>query len=139
MTVRLGGVDFEIRAMTPLDRNAVFATWMRSAREAVHEHSDVPSEVFEATYPKFVERCLDRERTAVLYREESPGVVHAWACAHSSDVLHWAYVPFKLRGEGIGRAVITAALVGWPERVFVTTPVAPGHPRFVFSPFMAGP
>src|SRR5690242_13264565 len=105
------------RRMTRLDRNAVFATWMRSAREHLKEMPQarriVDWDTFQASYPLLVEDLLNRELTVVLFRPEDPGVVHAWACA-SATRLHWAYVPFPVRGGGIGKAAIATALGGYP-------------------------
>ena len=135
----VAGVTFHARPMTAQDRNAVFATWMRSARQSLEETRHVAFDVFQRSYPGFVERLLDGARTVVLFRQDSPAVVHAWACAGGPDVLHWAYVPFRLRGEGIGRAVITAALGGYPDRIDLTTPRQRRDAgRWIFNPFVAG-
>lgn len=133
-----GDVRLCARPMTRLDRNAVFATWMQSAREHL---KDTPAakrfvewDVFQSGYPDLVEDLLNRERTVVLFRREDPGVPHAWACA-SATRIHWAYVPFPVRGEGIGKAAISAALGRYPERIEITSPFPKLTARFVFNPF----
>lgn len=132
-------VRLAVRAMTRLDRGAVFATWMRSAREHLKEtprqRRTVDWDTFQAFYPRLVESLLDAERVAVLYNPEAPSVPHAWACA-SSGALHWAYVPFPIRGRGIGRVAISVALGSYPERIDVTSSFAPLTPRFVFNPYL---
>lgn len=139
--VQVAGERFYGRPMTDLDRNFVFATWVKSAREALKETKYVPFETFQSSYPTFVESLLDTERTIVFFREEEPRVIHAWACAGGPSTLHWAYVPYGLRGLGIGRSVITAALRGYPERIFLTTkPWRESRGRFEFNPFaLRGP
>lgn len=136
--VVVAGVTFRAREMTLPDRNVVFATWMRSARQSLERTKHVAFDVFQRSYPGFVEGLLDTQRTVVLYRESDPAVVHAWACGRAPDVLHWAYVPFRLRGEGVGRAAVTALLGSYPQRIDVTTRVR-GSDRWVFNPFVAGP
>lgn len=135
-------VRLAVRAMTRLDRNAVFATWMRSARECLKEtpraRRVVDWDTFQERYPGFVESLLDTEHVAVLFRIEEPAVVAAWACA-SERALHWAYVPFPVRGCGIGKAAISVALGGYPERIDVTSPHVELTPRFVFNPFALRP
>lgn len=136
-TVDVAGESFGLRRMRESDRNAVFASWMRSAREELKETKYVSLEVFQRSYQPFVETLLDTERTIVLYRPASPGVVHAWACAGGPDILHWAYVPWLIRGHGFGRAVMTAALAGYPKKIWTTTPVGRvDQGRFSFNPFM---
>jgi hypothetical protein len=130
--VELGGHAFLVREMAPGDRKAIVNTWFPSARDV----RNVPVSVFHRHYPAVIAACLDGARTVVLYREAAPETVHAWACGEGPDLLHWAYVPRPLRGVGMGRAAIRAALGGYPDRVHVSSPFKPRtHPRFLFNPF----
>ena len=126
MTVTVAGELFGAREMSAADRAFVFATWLPSAREALRHSRYAERTTFNEHYPAFVDAMLDTQRTVVLFRPSSSGVVHAWACG-GGDVLHWAYVPPPLRSHGIGRAVMTLALEGYPDRIHVTTPFGREH------------
>lgn len=130
---------FFARPMTALDRNAVFATWLPSARDVLKKENErfrpVSHSMFETHYPAFVEHLLNTQWTYCLYRVEAPGVPHGWACA-GDGMLHWAYVPFNLRGVGLGRAIITRVLGGYPSRIYVTSPIDRRRSgRVVYNPY----
>lgn len=116
------------------DYGFVFSSWMMVAREL----RDTRLEVFNQFYEhKVVRPLLETERVVVLSDAESD-TLHGWACARGSNLLHFAYVADKLRGNGFGRSVVSAALRGYPKTVYVTSsPLSrPHHPRFIYNPFL---
>lgn len=104
------------RLMRPEDRRFVVPTWvysLASLRKRPPRAHDWRS----------VDRILDAPDTCivVLASDEAARALHAWAAA-TGDTLHYAYVPPELRGAGLARRCITAALGAYPEHI--TTSVA---------------
>lgn len=134
-TIEVGGEKFTVREAIESEMGLVFSTWMESARD-LHSHH-VRRNVFNHSYPDLVTRLLKTEPVYVLIRE-GKDVPHAWACGREPNVLHFAYVPFDLRGNGLGREVINACLEGYPKMIWVTSsPLAiRNHARFVYNPFI---
>lgn len=93
------------REMLPSDRGYVFKSWLRESRYRPRGHR-----------ASIITGHLDTARTVVL---ASGPTVHAFACG-SGETLHFAYVPFDLRGHGLGRRVITALFGSYPDHITVT-------------------
>jgi hypothetical protein len=131
MLVDIEGEAFNVREAGPSDLGFVFSTWMESAREI----RQCRLSVFNTYYPDRVRELLKTEPVHVAERNST---LHGWACGAAPNVLRFAYVPYALRGHGLGRALIEAALGGYPGTVWVTgSPLSlPNHKRFVFNPFL---
>lgn len=108
------------REARPEDRGFIVSTWVRSFAEyapwtsrarTLREHWNVADRLLDAPTSRVVVLCsVAIERT-----------LHAWACADGTT-LHYVYVPPELRGHGLARRVITAALDAYPETIAVTHP-----------------
>lgn len=113
-----------IREMTARDRRYVVPTWAHGSRyDGMHRRDRFA----------LVDRLLDAgARCIVLATDER--TVHAWACG-DDDLLHYAYVPPELRGEGLARQAITALFGEYPERIYVTHEWPRASSRFRFAPY----
>lgn len=132
-TVELHDERLVIREAVADDVSFIFPSWMECARQL----RQTRRAVFDKFYPDRVRELLETEPAVVMMREGKTAI-HAWACGRPPNLLHFAYVPEKLRRHGFGRAVITAVLESYPATVFVTSsPLSlPNHPRFIFNPFL---
>lgn len=132
-TIEIAGQRMTVRDAVADDIALIFPTWMESARDLRQTRLTI----FNRFYEHVVRGLLETESAVVLTRE-GKNTIHAWACGRAPNLLHFAYVPVHLRGNGFGRAVISAVLEGYPETVFVTSsPLAqPHHKRFQFNPFV---
>ena len=124
---------FDLRSARMDDMPFIFSTWMESARQLRNTRMSI----FNSHYPDLVRRLMSSEAAFVLASPASDAL-HAWACGRSPNLLHFAYVPHKLRGYTFGRAVISAVLKDYPKTVFVTSsPLSqPNHTRFIYNPFV---
>jgi hypothetical protein len=91
--------------MLPGDRGYVFKSWLGECR---YRPKSMRADV--------ITRYLDTSRTIVLANGPT---VHAFACG-DGETLHFAYVPFHLRGNGLGRRVVTALMGRYPDQIIVT-------------------
>jgi hypothetical protein len=136
-TISVAGQELVVRpAMGQVDNRFVGATWYRAAEQL----RNVRREVFQAEYPPWIHAMLMRKAGILLLcSARDTSTILAWASGDGPNLLHFAYVPNHLRGEGLGRTIITEALGGYPERIWVTgSPLAKGHAnhrRFMFNPF----
>lgn len=130
--VEIEGVGFVIREAVADDISLIFPTWMESARQL----RNTRLAIFNAFFPAVVRSLLETERAVVATREGN-NTIHAWACGRAPNLLHFAYVPANLRGRGIGRAVISGVLDGYPNTIFVTSsPLSlRHHSRYIYNPF----
>jgi len=104
--------------MTASDRRFVVPTWAQGARwSGLSKH-----ERFARVDGHLAKGC----RVVVLANGPT---VHAWA-AGAAGRLYYAYVPPELRGEGLGRRVITALLGGYPDVIHITHPWPRASDRF---------
>lgn len=133
-TVELQGTRLTLRRAKVDEIGLVFATWMSAARQL---RGNVRLSVFNRFYPDIVHRLLETEPVVTLTRE-GEDTPHAWACGRPENLLHFAYVPFKLRGNGLGREVVRAVLGDYPSTVWVTaSPLTiPHHARYVYNPYL---
>lgn len=124
-----------VRKAEPDDVAFIFPTWMESARQLRQGITRLG--IFDSFYPDLVTRLIETEDAFVL-TSEGKNTIHAWACGRGPNLLHFAYVPHKLRGEGFARAVITDVLGGYPSTIFVTaSPLSlSNHARFVHNPYL---
>ncbi len=132
--MRIDDQDLIVREATyEEERSVMLATWIASARQLRH----MKLSVFNEFYPQFATALLLAGKNCVV-TSKGKETVHAWACGAAPNVLHYAYVPHKLRGVGLGRAVIEAALGGYPKTIFVTASrlAKPHHGRFVYNPLL---
>ena len=113
--------------MTALDRRFVVPTWAQGAKwRGLSKHERFAR----------VDRALDADARAyaglpvcrVVVLASGP-TVHAWA-AGAGGILFFAYVPPELRGEGLGRRVITALLGGYPDVIQTIHPWPRASERF---------
>ncbi len=112
-----------VRPMQQTDRPFVACTWARGSRYGLKTR-----EAFQ-----FVNGLLDTAKVVVLANGRT---VHAWAAGHSSDVLHYVYVPPELRGNGLARQVITELLGSYPDRIYVTHDWPRESSRFRYLPHL---
>lgn len=119
------------RPLAASDRRFVVPTWV----QAVSHGPQQCRRLLRATYGLAVDRILDAPDTrgAVVCSEAKPDVIHAYAVASTDGVLHFAYVPPELRGQGLARQVISAVLGGYPERITVSHPWPWQSPRFAWD------
>lgn len=94
------GVPLRIRESEPTDRAYIATRWITSA--------DLEDK---RLHGLAVDRLLDspRSRIVVVCSERVPSTIFAWAVAlRDPCAIHYAYVDAKMRGFGVGRAVIRA-------------------------------
>jgi hypothetical protein len=133
--IEVGGQELVVRLNEgQSDNRFVFSTWIRAAEQL----RNVRREVFYKEYPHWVSRRIQAGVNLLCsVRDES--TILGWASGAAPNLLHFAYVPHHLRGEGLGRAIIRETIGGYPERIWVTgSPLAKGHAshaRFMFNPF----
>lgn len=104
--------------MTASDRRFVVPTWAQGARW----RGLSKDERFARVDRTLAAGC----RVVVLANGPT---VHAWA-AGADGKLFYAYVPPELRGEGLGRRVITSLLGAYPDVVHITHPWPRASERF---------
>jgi hypothetical protein len=131
--IELAGQTMTLRDAGAEDVELIFPTWMEAARQL----RQCNRAVFDQYYQHVVRALMETESAVVLTREGSD-TIHAWACGRPPNLLHFAYVPFKLRRHGFGRAVIEAVLEGYPHIIYVTSsPLSiRDHRRFVYNPYV---
>lgn len=138
-TVELHGERMVVKDATEHDVPFIFSSWMEEARRLRGNREDrgVRLVVFNAFYPHVVQSLLETESAVVMYRE-GKDTIHAWACGRPPNLLHFAYVPEKLRRKGFGRAVIDSVLGGYPKTIYVTSsPLSlPHHSRLIYNPYV---
>ncbi len=111
--------------MSNRDRRYVVPTWAQSARyDGLRKRARFA----------LVDRMLD-EGTPVVCLASDELTVHAWACG-VAGTLHYVYVPPELRGNGLARRVITAAVGGYPEHINVTHEWPRASSRFRYTPHL---
>ncbi len=120
--------------MRPEDRRWVVSTWVRSFAD----YAPWGPALTRARHWCVVDAILDAAptRVVVLASDEAARTLHAWAAA-SDDALHFAYTPPDLRGHGLARRCIEAALGCYP-RVIPTShpwPFTRGVARFRWNPY----
>ncbi len=121
------------RAMRPEDRKFIVPTWVRSfadyapwsRRAVLNGHWSVCDAILDS----------DDTRVVVLASDSAARTLHAWAVATSAGALHYAYVPPELRGHGLARRAITAALGHYPQHIDVTHPWPRASDRFQWVPY----
>ena len=140
--IEVGGARLRLRPTEQGDRACIATRWVRSAM--------AEQDVEGALWGALVDRLLDspRTRVAVVCSEASASTILAWACAMSAPatsskwtarpVLHFAHVDPKLRGFGVGRAVIRRALGVYPDAIDVTHPWPFEGPRYRHDWLRAG-
>ena len=122
----------------------VLKTWVRSYKPL----SRIPAQIYDREHIGVIRRILSGERTRIVIAspEDSPTGIVGWACA-DDEQLHYVYVPFALRGKGLARELIKAALLTYPKFIEVShrfqstpRPDAKGnyHCRFLFNPYRLG-
>lgn len=122
-----------IRPAEAEDVSHIFPTWMEAARQL----RQCNRSIFDQFYPHVVRALIETE-AAVVMTLEGGQAIQAWACGRPPNLLHFAYVPFKLRSHGLGKAVISAVLEGYPPTIYVTSsPVSiRDHHRLVYNPYV---
>jgi hypothetical protein len=131
--VELADQRMLIREAEPEDVAYIFPTWMEAARQL----RQCNRAVFDQYYQHVVRALMETE-PAVVMQQEGGSAIHTWACGRPPNLLHFAYVPYKLRGAGFGRAVVEAVLGGYPSTIYVTSsPLSVrDHRRIVYNPYV---
>lgn len=105
-----------VRAMLPVDRRYVVATWAQSFAD----RAPWSQRLVRDRHSSVVD-CLLDDGARVVVLGTNDGTVHAWACGEG-PTLHYVYVPPELRGRGVARRVITALLDGYPDHADCSHP-----------------
>lgn len=112
------------------DRRYVVSTWVRSFAD----NAPWSKRLALASHWGVVDRVLDEGSRVVILGNDS-GAVHAWACG-SGAMLHYAYVPPELRGNGMARRAISALLGDYPEHIDCSHPWPRQSRRFRWQPYV---
>lgn len=96
------------------DRALILGTWLNS----VLAHFPRRRRGREALPIRlYAERSLASHRTVVACSPDHPTVIHGWACGDpDAGHLDFVYVPFPLRGLGLGRSLITECLLEYRQK-----------------------
>lgn len=107
------------RPLTQADRRFVVPTWVKSVSHGPQQCR----RLLRATYGLAVDRILDDPATVgvVLCSEAATSALHGYAVA-AHGVLHYAYMPPELRGQGLARKAIRAVLGDYPARIVTSHP-----------------
>ncbi len=131
----MGGVsealDLRARSAHPGDLPYILSTWVRSYG------SGIPSARRQQAVADYRRRYVDRVMASdphivLLCSPESRNTLHGYAVA-VGDALAWVYVARDLRGLGLAKRAITAALRGYPETIRVHCAWPWDSGRFVFE------
>ncbi len=127
-------VTMFLRPIRESDVNYIRSSWYREYQPL----AKVSPAVFSRNHPGLIEELLSTKTTVVCCSEESPDIAHGWACGEMDGPLHFAFVPFQLRGRGIARAMIAAVLGGYTNHIDVTHRFKgrPDSHRFSFNPYI---
>lgn len=119
-----------LRPMQAEDRGFVASTWVQSYKDA-----PVPKAFLEG-HARVVDVLLARCAALVLCHREDTSILSGWVCG-SPSVLHYVYVPHDLRGNLLAKAMVSAAMGGYPALI-PTSHKWPHHTaRFAFNPYLA--
>lgn len=132
-TIEIAGALVTLRDAGVDDVGYIFSTWMEAARQLRQTRRAVFNQFYEN-----VVRGLIESESVIALTTEGGSALHAWACGRPPNLLHFAYVPHGIRGQGFGRAVIESVLGAYPSTVYVTSsPLSiRDHRRLVYNPYV---
>ena len=114
--IHIDGQPLGIRPAVASDVAWVMATFMESMLE--HYPSRRRRKVALKLRPQ-AELDLADCGAVVACSPGQPDKIHGWACGNHT-LLHYVYVPEKLRGFGLAQALIKACMREYPERIEVS-------------------
>ena len=123
-------IGARIRDAMPEDLNYIMGTWLGSHLSNFPGRNRASARRSFQAYSKTL--LLSAPKISVMVSGRD--VLHAWAMAEPGKMLHFAYVPKDLWGNGLGRQVITAAFGSYPERIACSYRWPYASSRFVFKP-----
>lgn len=101
--MNIHGINITIRQALVSDLPYIVSTWVKSAAE--YRPRGMEKSVYEIMIRQAALNSLDNGGVLVA---DADGAIVGW-CSHDSctNVLHYTYVPYKLRGVGIGNYLIS--------------------------------
>lgn len=133
-----------IRHALPDDKDYVEATWLRHYWEEGIGLSSVDREVFYRCQRKIIQRLMAKHTTIVAYDPADPRVIVGFITGDdypSATIVHYAYVRFKLRRFGVGKAMLEH--LGWlPGKPIMGTHqtksamILRGHFALLYNPYL---
>jgi len=97
-SIRVGDAEIVLRPYAESDRAYVLSTWERSGRSMLRGISTV-------RFRAAIEGIVESLPIIIACSPRSHDTILGWATGHSGKVVY-AYVPMRMRGMGIGRALI---------------------------------
>lgn len=134
--VQLDGETLTVRPMRDEESAEVQRLWLHSYKS----HSKVNATVYDSNQPALIARLIAAHGASIVSSGTLDTTILGWACGVPHGPLHYAYVPFELRRNGIARMAIMAALEEYPSRIEVTHKFhgrINSH-RFVHNPYPLG-
>lgn len=126
----VAGVPLELRPAEDGDVALIYSTCLQSHAEG-YPRRDRPAAM--ALFRRSIRARLIECDAVVACSPELRTTVFGWACGgNGNGALHYVYVPRELRGNGLARALITAALGSYPARIEVTRRWPGPSTRFQF-------
>lgn len=95
-----------IRSPHQADAAFVISSWLSSHQE--HWKPFVTAPTFNRSYRPFVEKCLSTSTILIAALEDEPDTILGYI-VFKDNVIHYIYVKYPLRRQGLARKLITEA------------------------------
>lgn len=127
MNISIDGIDLKIRPYQEGDYGFILDSWLKNYKD----HCSTSPSMYWAEQKLIIDRLLKTADTYVLCSPEDETALHGYVCGEMGRYIHYVYIPFKLRKNGLARELIRHLLGSYPETIVSSHAGFGGSRRFV--------
>ncbi len=125
--ITIEDINLKIRPYHKGDYGFILDSWIKTYKD----HSSTSPSMYWHEQKLVIDYLLDTACTYVLCSPEDPTALHGYICGEMGRYIHYVYIPFKLRKNGLARELIRHLLGSYPDTIVSSHAGFAGSRRFV--------
>jgi hypothetical protein len=111
--ITIDGIDLQIRPYHQADYGFVLDAWLKNYKD----HSSTSPSMYWNEQKLAIDHLLEHAYTYVLCSPDDKQALHGFVCGEMGRYIHYVYIPFKLRKNGLARELIRYLLGSYPDTI----------------------
>ena len=111
--ITIDDISLQIRPYFASDYGFILDAWLKSYKD----HTKTSPSLYWDEQKRVIDHLLQNAYTYVLCSPEDQHTLHGFVCGEMGRYIHYVYIPFKIRRNGLARELIRYLLGNYPEQI----------------------